>query len=341
MERLLNALWYGRGPRLLAWVLAPLAALFVAIAALRRWAYRHGVLKVSRLRTPVVVIGNLTVGGSGKTPLVIWLARELTRHGRRVGIVARGYGGTADQATLLPVDGDPAVFGDEPVLIRSATGLPVVVGRQRAAAASLLERQAGVDVILSDDGLQHYALARAVEVVVIDAQRGLGNGWRLPAGPLRESVARLAQVDVVVRRDPAAGRDASPDSGAVPQVDMRVVPHAVRALVSGISEPLAVWRGRSVHAIAGIGHPQRFFDGLRAAGLTTIEHAAPDHHRWQPQELQFGDSIPVLMTAKDAVKCRSFARAHWYCVEAGAAFEPAAAQALIAKVLHGIEVWKS
>ena len=289
-SRSVEAAWQRRGWP--ARLLLPLAFAFGALAALRRFLYRKSWLATARLPVPVVVVGGITVGGSGKTPLLIWLAEALRAGGRRPGIVSRGYGGACHTVCAVTDDASAAVVGDEPLLIRRRTGLPVFVGRRRAdAARALLAAHADCDVLLCDDGLQHYALARDVEIVVID-RRGLGNGWLLPAGPLREPPARLADVDAVVGHDwsqpaPFAMR-------LVGQEAYRLGAPQERVAVSSLA-------GLHLHAVAGIGEPQRFFDHLAALGLDCTCHAFPDHHPYADGELDFaGDAI--LTTEKDAVK---------------------------------------
>lgn len=320
MREWLERVWYGRAAG--SAVLLPLAWLFGGLVALRRAAFRRGWLAARRVDRPVVVVGNLTVGGSGKTPLAVWLAGRLRERGVRVGIVSRGYGGSATGVLRVAPDTDPAVAGDEPVLLARRTGAPVVVSRARAAGAAALAGE--VDLILADDGLQHYALARDLEIVVVDGRRRYGNARLLPAGPLREPVARLATADLVVVNGGAA---------APGELRMDLVPGDVIALVGGARTPLAAWAGRRVHAVAGIGDPQRFFATLRAAGLEPIEHPKPDHAVLTAADVAFPDDLPVLMTEKDAVKCRAYAgpRHHW--LEVAAAFAPADAERLLAPVL--------
>ncbi|RAO75103.1 tetraacyldisaccharide 4'-kinase [Dyella jiangningensis] len=299
-ERLESA-WYGVGRT--PWWTAPLALLYGVLTGLRRALYRMGVLRSVRLPVPVVVIGNLTAGGTGKTPLTIAIAESLRRRGYRPGVVSRGYGGSQREPVLLGESPDPAVVGDEPCLIR-ASGVAVAVGRERPAAAKLLI-EAGCDVVIADDGLQHYALARDVEICVIDGVRRFGNGRLLPAGPLREPLSRLARVDFRICNGGAVA------PGDVP---MQLQGGQVRSLVDGQHRPLADFAGQDVHAVAAIGHPQRFFASLRSQGLQVIEHPFPDHHAFARDELSFGDDKPVLMTEKDAVKCQAFAQPHWWTV---------------------------
>ena len=279
--------------------------MFRLVAALRRMAYHSGLLASERVAAPVVVIGNITVGGAGKTPLVIWAANHLRLLGFRPGIVSRGYGGKAAQwPQLVRRETDPAMVGDEAVLIARRSGCPVAVGPDRAAAARTLLSKRDCDLILSDDGLQHYALERDMEIAVVDAGRGFGNGLLLPAGPLREGPWRLDQVDMVVVNGGGEG-------GAYA---MRTrADHAVN-LVSGESRPLKDFTQSEVHAVAGIGHPERFFSLLETSGLHLERHPFADHHGFREGELAFGDELPVLMTEKDAVKCERFARPGWWYV---------------------------
>jgi tetraacyldisaccharide 4'-kinase len=298
-ERLESA-WYGTAGA--PWWTGPLSWLYGALTALRRSLYRIGVLRSTRLTVPVIVIGNLSVGGTGKTPLTIALAEGLRERGYTPGVVSRGYGGTQKLPLLLDASAEPSQVGDEPCLIRTS-GVPVAVGRDRPAAAKLLI-DAGCDVVIADDGLQHYALARDLEICVIDGVRRFGNGRLLPAGPLREPMSRLQKVDYRVC-----------NGGAVAPGDIAMELHGgmARALVDDHAQPLADFAGQTVHAIAAIGNPARFFASLRAQGLQVIEHPFPDHHAFVPNDFPF-DGKPVLMTEKDAVKCRTFAQAHWWSV---------------------------
>jgi tetraacyldisaccharide 4'-kinase len=314
--------WYGRGAAGL--VLAPLGWLFGGGVALRRLAYRRGWFHAHRLARPVIVVGNLTVGGAGKTPLTVWLAQALRAHGLRVGIVSRGYGGTATGPVRVTATSDPAEVGDEPVLLAARTGAPVVVARDRVAGAKLLAAE--TDVLLADDGLQHYRLARDLELVVVDGRRGFGNGRLLPAGPLREPRGRAAEAAAYVVN---GGNGSDPGLPAGPPVlRMRLVSGGVVSLVGGARTPLEAWAGRRVHAVAGIGDPARFFGTLTAAGLQVVPHAFPDHARYAAGDLAFEDDAPVLMTEKDAVKCRAFAGPRHHYLEVGAEFDPADAARL-------------
>jgi tetraacyldisaccharide 4'-kinase len=334
----LQALWYrdARPP----WPLRLLSAAFGAALRVRAVLQRHGWPAVQRLPRPVIVVGNLTVGGTGKTPLVAWLCGQLRAAGWRPGVISRGYGGSAPRSgTALRVEphSDPALVGDEAVLLRARTGAPVAVCRDRVRAARLLLGD-GVDVLIADDGLQHLRLPRCFEIVVIDAARGFGNGYLLPAGPLREPVRRLARTNALVVQGAAASASppqyASLARGACFAMQLRgevlrPVAEAGSGQDSERGRALATLSGQRVHAIAGIGHPQRFFALLRAAGLETIEHPYPDHARFQPADLEFADGLPVLMTEKDAVKCRTFGGTDRWYLPVTASFSAADSQALM------------
>jgi len=295
--------WYAPGP--LGALLAPLGWLFALGTVLRRGAYRAGMRRSWQVGCPVVVIGNLSVGGTGKTPLVIAVARFLSRHGLRVGVVCRGYRGTASRwPRKVRPDSDPERVGDEAVLLARRTGGPVAAGPNRIAAARILVRRAKCDVILSDDGLQHLRLSRDVEIVVVDGERRHGNGHCMPAGPLREPLSRLASVDLVVVN--GAGRPG--------ELEMQLeAGHAVSLVDANLTRPLDSFQGSPVHAVCAIGHQERFFRSLEAFGLTVVRHPFPDHHAFSASEIDFADGAPVLMTEKDAVKCERFADdRHWY-----------------------------
>ena len=301
--RLVERIWFGS--RLAALPLLPLSVAFWVVSTLRRLAYRWGILSSERLPVPVIVVGNLTVGGAGKTPLVIWLARHLCDRGIRAGVLSRGYGGSARTFPLAVTPAtDPGLVGDEPVLIAQRTGCPVVVDPDRARGGRWLLGNAACDLLVADDGLQHYRLARDLEIVVIDGERRFGNGFLLPAGPLREGRGRLRHVDLVV----VNGGAPRPGEHA-----MRLYADEVRSLATpAVGEPIAGWRGRRVHAVAGIGNPGRFFRMLEEIGLQVDALPFPDHHPFGPADIDPPGGAPVLMTEKDAVKCRAFAGArHW------------------------------
>jgi tetraacyldisaccharide 4'-kinase len=297
----LQAGWYGKGR--LPWWCRPLALLYGVVMRARRQFYQRGWLRSEKLPVPVIVVGNLTAGGTGKTPLTLALVDALRARGYTPGVVSRGYGGSQREPMLLDDAPDPRSVGDEPCLIRTR-GVAVAVGRDRPAAARLL-LSAGCDVVIADDGLQHYRLARDIELCVIDGERRFGNGRLLPAGPLREPRARLESVDFRVC------------NGGVPgpgEVSMQLRGGTVRSLQDTSEQSLAVFRGQRVHVVAAIGNPQRFFDSVRAAGIEIIPHAFADHHAFSAADLRFGGALPVLMTEKDAVKCRGFAQPGWWSV---------------------------
>jgi tetraacyldisaccharide 4'-kinase len=268
-------------------------------------AYQHGILKTATLPVPVVVVGNITVGGTGKTPLVIWLVEYLRRAGFRPGVISRGYGGQAsDWPQWVSPDSDPQQVGDEPVMIAQRARCPVVVGPDRPEDGQTLLENADCNIVLCDDGLQHYRLQRDLEIVVVDAVRGFGNGYCLPAGPLREPVSRLDSVPVVVYSN-----SPSPDT-----CGYTLEPTVFRSLADGNAtrEP-SDWHRQTIHAVAGIGNPERFFQLLEAMGLSIVRHAFPDHHRFTAADLDFGSDAVIVMTEKDAVKCRESAAGDlWY-----------------------------
>jgi tetraacyldisaccharide 4'-kinase len=273
--------------------------LFKGLVALRRAMYRHGVLKRQRLPVPVVVVGNITAGGTGKTPLVIYLAQALRARGRRPGIVSRGYRGESSRVMEVSATSDPAEVGDEPLLLVRRGGCPVFVGRDRVAAAcALLETHPECDLIIADDGLQHYHLERDVEIATFD-ERGVMNGWPLPAGPLREPISRLTQVDAVVLNGDAVSPEPMP---ATAVFAMRLLGESFyRIDDTSTACNGADFAGRKLHAVAGIGSPQRFFDRLTGMGLDFSGHPFADHHDFSLEDLAFvGDAI--LTTEKDAVK---------------------------------------
>lgn len=323
LARWLQRSWFQRRLSPALCLLLPLSGLFAAgVARNRRTAGE-------RLPVPVVVVGNITVGGAGKTPLTIALARAMAAAGRRPGIVSRGHGG--DNARPRPVNADstPAECGDEPLLIARRTGLPVWIGRDRVAAArALLAAHPEVDVILCDDGLQHYRLGRDVEIAVFDG-RGAGNGRLLPAGPLREPLARLAAVDAVVCQD---SPELSVPAG-VPRFAMRLVPGTFYRLGDATRTCAAAdLAGRPLHALAGIGDPDRFFRTLGALGLEVTRHPFPDHHAYVAADLDFGPDAVLLMTEKDAVKCAGLTAGEAWVLPVEAELPPALIELVLEKI---------
>ena len=317
----LHRTWYDGG-----WgyqLMLPLAGLYWLLLGLRRLLYRSGVLGSYRAAVPVIIVGNITAGGTGKTPVTIWLASELRARGFAPGIVSRGYGGSG-ASTSMRVDAasDASVVGDEPVLIARRTGCPVVVDANRARAAAMLVED-GVDVIIADDGLQHYRLDRSYEICVIDGARGLGNRLLLPAGPLRETVARLAEVDQVLVNGSLKERAESQTAVEQNAIEFRLAAAEVQRLNGSLTRPIERFDGSTVHGVAAIGNPGRFFDQLRAHGMQVIEHAFPDHAELRGADLEFGDKFDVLMTEKDAVKLGRHADDKFWAVPVELVMEPA------------------
>lgn len=296
------------------WHLRVLARLFGAVAASRRWLFGRGWLKSVRVPAPVIVVGNLTAGGSGKTPLVMALVEHLRLRGFRPGVISRGYGRRGRGLHVVDADSDAAEVGDEPLLIARRCNVPVAVAEWRADAATALLSRRDCDILVADDGLQHYALARDIEIAVVDGQRGFGNGWLLPAGPLREPPSRLQRCDFTVVNGDSALQLPSPPP--VASMDMQLA--LPRRLRNGESRPWQAFAKTPVHAVAGIGNPERFFAQLEERGLSIRRHAFADHHDFCAADLRFRESGPLLMTAKDAIKCRDIAPADSWVVDAEA-----------------------
>jgi len=320
-------IWYAPNP--VKWVLWPLSGLYRLAVEIRLLCFRLGLKPVTTLPVPVIVVGNLSVGGTGKTPVVIWLAAELQARGYRVGIVSRGYGGKSEEwPQRVEASSDPALVGDEPVLLARATRCPVVVDPDRVAGAQALLAAEAVDVLLSDDGLQHYALDRTMEIAVVDGERALGNGFCLPAGPLREPRSRMDRVDAVVVNGGSWGH-----AGV-----FRAAPVAQRVYqaTGSAQKQLSEFANTPVHAVAGIGNPQRFFDLLEDADIDVMPHPLPDHAELTIAELTFEDADPVLITEKDLVKCQSFAHDNVWCVPIKLQFEPADGERLMRRVLRDL-----
>lgn len=308
--RWIHRVWYEGGR--FGWVLFPLSGLYWLISSCRRLFYRCGLLTTHRVSVPVIVVGNITAGGTGKTPTVIWLARELRARGFSPGIVSRGYGGKPSNLPIrVAADSLAAEVGDEPLLIARRSDCPVAVDANRVRAAKILVAD-GVDVIIADDGLQHYRLARDYEICVMDGARGLGNRRLLPAGPLRESPSRLEHVDQLLANGPLKITE------DLSVVEQNAVPFELLAtdacrLNGSLNRPVERFSGTIVHAVAGIGNPARFFDLLRELEIQVVEHPYADHAALTVDDLEFGDDFAVFMTEKDAVKLdRSVDDKFWY-----------------------------
>ena len=298
--------WYRRGA--LAWLLWPASLVFGILVFLRKTLFRLRILRSSHPGIPVVIVGNLSVGGSGKTPLVLWIAEFLTARGWSPAIVSRGYRGAGGAPRAATVASEADDVGDEPIVLARRSGCPVWIGADRVRVIEALRAQhPEVDVVVLDDGLQHYRLRRDLEIAVVDS-RGLGNGWLLPAGPLREPPRRLRSVHAVVSHQ-------APDlgGGSANAFDMRLEGEVAHRMSDARErQPLQAWRGQTIHAVAGIGNPSRFFVHAGKLGAKVVPHAFPDHHCFAAEELEFGDGLPVLMTEKDAVKLRRHARPNWW-----------------------------
>lgn len=308
--------------------LRPLAAIYGALLRVRAAAYRSGLLRSGHPGVPVVVIGNITVGGTGKTPLTLWLVQRLLEQGIRAGIATRGYGRRSGEPQWVTSDSDPLAVGDEPILLARRSAVPVCVAARRMDAARLLVAR-GCQLILCDDGLQHLALRRDLAILVVDAQRGFGNGQLLPAGPLREPPGALHRASLMVINGPQTPVGL-PAGGAVLRMTLKM--DEALALRGGARESIHMWRGQSLHAVAGIGNPQRFFAALRDCGIDVVEHAFPDHHRFSAQDFEFGDRRSIIMTEKDAVKCQALADSRMWMVPVTAEFSAADSTRLLAAV---------
>lgn len=317
--------WSRRGA--VAWLLWPASLMFGVVVVVRRFFYRIRILGAKHPGVPVIVVGNLVAGGSGKTPLVLWIVELLKKHRWKPGIVSRGYGGSMAAKGGEPreanIASDPAAVGDEPILLARRGGSPVWVAPDRVGACrALREQHPECDVIVLDDGLQHYALARDIEILVVDG-RGFGNGFLLPAGPLREPRRRMRSVDAVV----AHGADGV--KGFAMKLEGE---NLVRLTDARDIRPAKSFAGAKLHAVAGIGDPKRFFLHLARFGLKIVPHPFPDHHPFRAEDLEFGDGAPVVMTEKDAVKCKRFAQAHHWVFPVSASLDAAFGRWLLEKL---------
>ena len=315
--------WYRRGA--VAWLLWPASLVFRAVVFFRRIFFKIHLLRSEHPGIPVIVVGNLVAGGSGKTPLVLWIAELLRAKGWHPAIVSRGYGSveTAPRAATLTTEASQV--GDEPIILSRRSGCPVWVGVDRVAVIRALRAaHPDVDVVVLDDGLQHYRLRRDVEIAVVDG-RGLGNGFLHPAGPLREPAFRLSFVDAIVSNGAAGLKKHS--------FAMHLEGETLHRMTDANDRrPASAFAGQTVHAVAGIGDPNRFFMHLRTLGMRALPHPFPDHHPFTPKDLEFGDAAPVVMTEKDAVKLRRSAQAHWWVLPVSAKLDPLFGDWLLAKL---------
>lgn len=314
MMKSLPHYWYQTN--IAAWLLLsllrPLSWLYCSVAVIRRKIYQWNIKKSYGCELPLIVVGNIVAGGSGKTPLLISLCEYIQNNGFRPGVVSRGYGGNISGVKQVSVDDTAAMVGDEPLMIYQRTGIPVVVGVDRVAAVDYLLDNNHCDIVLSDDGMQHYRMKRDFEIAVVDSNRRFGNGFCLPAGPLREPVSRLNDVDMVVYN--------GAESVTSEQCFYMLEIVCLNKLNSGESRSLSSFTNRAVHAVAGIGHPARFFDQLRQNGLEVIEHAYPDHHVFQQHDFSGWENHCIIMTEKDAVKCRDLLLTDAWVVRVKAVF---------------------
>lgn len=297
-------------------LLIPISGLFFILSVVRKTLYKMGWLNTSQLSVPVIVIGNINVGGTGKTPLVIWLADQLRQAGYKPGIISRGYGGSIKTAQPVFAHSNPQQVGDEPVLLAQRAGCPVFICADRVAAGqALLNKHSECNVLISDDGLQHYRLQRDVEIIVFDSAKGFGNAALLPAGPLREPITRLKTVDAVVSNGGVAELQAFADKHGVLPIEMQLQAKEFVNLLNGsLKSTAAEFADQSLFAIAGIGNPERFFQQLRQMGLSFRSHAYPDHYAFSPKDFESAKAETVLMTEKDAVKCQAFAQANFWAL---------------------------
>lgn len=326
--------WYSQRP---LWPLLWLQPLYVLVGVFRRLAYRLGLLSSWRASVPVLVVGNITVGGTGKTPLTIALIQHAQQMGLSVGVVSRGYGRESDKTLIVDAVSTPESVGDEPLLIFQRTGAAVAVATTRAAAARALLVQQTIDLLITDDGLQHYALARDAECLVIDSLRLFGNGWQLPSGPLREPLSRLNSIQAAVINQRGLTDIPSPPLPANTAVStMRLQGDQAVNMLTGEIRALASFAGESVVALAGIGNPEAFYSTLRTAGISLTTLAFADHHAYQANDLPSGDQT-VLMTEKDAVKIRSFATPNCWYLPVAAQLADGFAESLIQTALKNFQ----
>jgi tetraacyldisaccharide 4'-kinase len=331
-ENRMNGIWYGEDPSPL-WLRGLVPAYRVGQKLDRWWQLRHQPKDLTD--ACIVVVGNLSVGGSGKTPLVVRLCRLLREAGLQAGVISRGYGRSEKRLRLVSAGSDPGEVGDEPLLIAQQAGVPVIVSPDRCAAARALFKK-GVQVVISDDGLQHYRLPRKIEICVIDGHRGFGNGQLLPAGPLREPTQRLHNVDhVVINGDLRVPLPELETAGLQP-AQMTLAAGLLRPLEGGQNWRLSQFGGCRVNAVAGIGNPQRFFELLRGARITVTEHIFPDHHLFSRDDFARMDpDLPILMTEKDAVKCRKLGLVNAWFLSVDAVL-PAEWEAGLLQELNGL-----
>ena len=303
LETLIEKVWYSKN--IFSLLLSPLSLIYICIIYLRHTLYQLGLISITKINVPTIVIGNIVAGGTGKTPLVIWLAKYFKDKGFLPGIVSRGYGGTyLSNIELVKPTSNPLLVGDEPVIIARNTNCPVVVAKKRAKGAKELVEKYNCNIILSDDGMQHYSLARDIEIAVIDGQRRFGNNYCFPAGPLREHKNRIHKADLIVSKYSARTCEYKMNYTYNQLVSLNKLSKTI---------PISDLHGMTVHAIAGINNPDHFFSYLRSHKLELIIHKFPDHYLYTEEDVKFDDNFPVVMTEKDAVKCLNYSsHKHWY-----------------------------
>ena len=303
LETLIEKVWYSKN--IFSLLLSPLSLIYISIIYLRHTLYHLGLISITKINVPTIVIGNIVAGGTGKTPLVIWLAKHFKDKGFLPGIVSRGYGGTyLSNIELVKPTSNPLLVGDEPVIIARNTNCPVVVAKKRAKGAKKLVEKYNCNIILCDDGMQHYSLARDIEIAVIDGQRRFGNNYCFPAGPLREPKSRIFKADLIVSKYNARTCEHKMDYTYKQLVSLNELSKTI---------PISDLHGMTVHAIAGINNPDHFFSYLRSHKLELIIHKFPDHYSYTEDDVKFNDNFSVVMTEKDAVKCLNYSSdKHWY-----------------------------
>ncbi len=303
LETLIEKVWYSKN--IFSLLLSPISLIYISIIYLRYTLYQLGLISITKINVPTIVIGNIVAGGTGKTPLVIWLAKHFKDKGFLPGIVSRGYGGTyLSNIELVKPTSNPLLVGDEPVIIARNTNCPVIVAKKRAKGAKKLVEKYNCNIILCDDGMQHYSLARDIEIAVIDGQRRFGNNYCFPAGPLREPKSRIFKADLIVSKYNARTCEHKMDYTYHQLVSLNELSKTI---------PISDLHGMTVHAIAGINNPDHFFSYLRSHKLELIIHKFPDHYSYTEDDVKFDDNFPVVMTEKDAVKCLNYSSdKHWY-----------------------------
>lgn len=309
--RLIN-FWYSKKISFFYWIFYPIEIVYLIIILLRKKLYQYKIFKTYKFNIPVIVIGNLTVGGTGKTPVVMYVANYLKNQGFKPAVVMRGYKSKYIKSNqIVTKNSDPNLYGDEPVLVANNIDCPVIIGKNRVASIDFLLKNFDVNIIICDDGLQHYSVARDLEIVVIDGERLFGNGHCLPLGPLREKTTRLNTVDLIIFNK-ISDNNSNININKNNKYIIKLVPEKIYNLLNPniIKNPADFdW----VHAVSGIGHNQRFFRLLASSKIKSINHAFPDHYQYHAKDLCFNDDLPVIMTEKDAVKCLQFAKDYFWC----------------------------